>query len=147
MNFLKKILERFTSKKGSQDQKIYPTTSQTQEGNVVEKKYEERNVTLEKSDEEIINELNLIAPGIFSHIKTPEEKRIIIQIYRKMLEDSVDVKNEKEVKKWMRKNQHLFTPNFQKIETYRREKPKVGRNDPCPCGSGKKYKKCCGKDA
>ena len=24
--------------------------------------------------------------------------------------------------------------------------PKVGRNDPCPCGSGKKYKKCCGRD-
>ena len=24
---------------------------------------------------------------------------------------------------------------------------KVGRNDPCPCGSGKKYKKCCGRDA
>ena len=23
--------------------------------------------------------------------------------------------------------------------------PKIGRNDPCPCGSGKKYKKCCGK--
>jgi len=29
--------------------------------------------------------------------------------------------------------------------TYRRETPKVGRNDPCPCGSGKKYKQCCGK--
>jgi hypothetical protein len=28
-------------------------------------------------------------------------------------------------------------------EPYRRETPKVGRNDPCPCGSGKKYKKCC----
>jgi preprotein translocase subunit SecA len=27
---------------------------------------------------------------------------------------------------------------------YKRESPKVGRNDPCPCGSGKKYKKCCG---
>jgi preprotein translocase subunit SecA len=26
----------------------------------------------------------------------------------------------------------------------KREVPKVGRNDPCPCGSGKKYKKCCG---
>ena len=25
--------------------------------------------------------------------------------------------------------------------------PKIGRNDPCPCGSGKKYKKCCGKNA
>ncbi|MBP6628653.1 MAG: preprotein translocase subunit SecA [Kofleriaceae bacterium] len=31
-------------------------------------------------------------------------------------------------------------------ETVRRERPKVGRNDPCPCGSGKKYKKCHGKD-
>jgi preprotein translocase subunit SecA len=28
---------------------------------------------------------------------------------------------------------------------YKRESPKVGRNDPCPCGSGKKYKKCCGR--
>ncbi len=25
-----------------------------------------------------------------------------------------------------------------------RESPKTGRNDPCPCGSGKKFKKCCG---
>ena len=30
-----------------------------------------------------------------------------------------------------------------KQETVRREGPKVGRNDPCPCGSGKKYKNCC----
>jgi len=30
-------------------------------------------------------------------------------------------------------------------ETYRRSQPKVGRNDPCPCGSGKKYKQCHGK--
>ncbi|MBD3322328.1 MAG: hypothetical protein GF350_14605, partial [Chitinivibrionales bacterium] len=28
---------------------------------------------------------------------------------------------------------------------YVRDKPKTGRNDPCICGSGKKYKKCCGK--
>ena len=33
-----------------------------------------------------------------------------------------------------------------KVEPVRRDKPKVGRNDPCPCGSGKKYKKCHGKD-
>ena len=32
-----------------------------------------------------------------------------------------------------------------KPETYRRDQPKVGRNDPCPCGSGKKYKNCCGR--
>ncbi len=29
-------------------------------------------------------------------------------------------------------------------KTVKREGRKVGRNDPCPCGSGKKYKKCCG---
>ena len=29
----------------------------------------------------------------------------------------------------------------------KRDSPKVGRNDPCPCGSGKKYKKCCGVNA
>ena len=31
--------------------------------------------------------------------------------------------------------------------TIRNDEPKVGRNDPCPCGSGKKYKNCCGKNA
>ena len=30
------------------------------------------------------------------------------------------------------------------IKQVRRDEPKVGRNDPCPCGSGKKYKKCHG---
>jgi len=28
---------------------------------------------------------------------------------------------------------------------YKRDAPKTGRNEPCPCGSGRKYKKCCGK--
>ena len=48
----------------------------------------------------------------------------------------------------------IFTKEEQK-ELYKEEKsshtvvkaPKVGRNDPCPCGSGKKYKKCCGANA
>jgi uncharacterized protein len=31
-----------------------------------------------------------------------------------------------------------------RVRTHRRAEPKVGRNDPCPCGSGKKFKKCCG---
>ena len=33
----------------------------------------------------------------------------------------------------------------QKASTTIVKGPKVGRNDPCPCGSGKKYKKCCGR--
>lgn len=32
-------------------------------------------------------------------------------------------------------------------ETVRRDGPRVGRNDPCTCGSGRKYKKCCGARA
>ena len=35
--------------------------------------------------------------------------------------------------------------DLQKVETIRRDGAKVGRNDPCPCGSGKKYKKCHGQ--
>ena len=46
----------------------------------------------------------------------------------------------------------IFTKE-KRDELYKKEKtsrtlvkpPKVGRNDPCPCGSGKKYKKCCGR--
>ena len=33
----------------------------------------------------------------------------------------------------------------EKVETFHRQIPRVGRNDPCPCGSGKKFKKCCGR--
>ncbi len=38
--------------------------------------------------------------------------------------------------------QQAAPPPPAKIETYRRERPKVGRNEPCYCGSGKKYKNC-----
>jgi len=31
------------------------------------------------------------------------------------------------------------------LEPFRRERAKVGPNEPCPCGSGKKFKRCCGK--
>ena len=39
-----------------------------------------------------------------------------------------------------------FDPEPEVNITFHREAPKVGRNDLCPCGSGKKYKKCCGKE-
>ena len=31
------------------------------------------------------------------------------------------------------------------VEPIHSDEKEIGRNDPCPCGSGKKYKKCCGK--
>ena len=39
------------------------------------------------------------------------------------------------------------TQGEQRVKTIKLKKPKVGRNEPCPCGSGKKYKKCCGKNS
>ena len=46
----------------------------------------------------------------------------------------------------------MTDPNEQKQQAgparpVHRQVPKVGRNDPCPCGSGKKYKNCCGRNA
>jgi len=38
-----------------------------------------------------------------------------------------------------------LSDDINKPESYKRDEKKVGRNDPCPCGSGKKYKKCCGQ--
>jgi SEC-C motif-containing protein len=40
---------------------------------------------------------------------------------------------------------YFIDGNFIKPETFHRKTEKIGRNDLCPCGSGKKYKKCCGK--
>lgn len=39
---------------------------------------------------------------------------------------------------------HYVDGEMIKVKTVVREQPKIGRNDPCPCGSEKKYKKCCG---
>jgi preprotein translocase subunit SecA len=41
-------------------------------------------------------------------------------------------------------NERALNDALEKSEPLRRDTPKVGRNDPCPCGSGKKYKKCHG---
>ena len=45
--------------------------------------------------------------------------------------------------------QSALSRQIQSLEAYLGVKlfEKVGRNDPCPCGSGKKYKKCCGAAA
>ena len=47
-----------------------------------------------------------------------------------------DIYSEEELKKLYKE---------QKESTTIRKEKKIGRNDPCPCGSGKKYKKCCGR--
>ena len=39
---------------------------------------------------------------------------------------------------------YFMDGDFVRAKTYVREAPRIGRNDPCPCGSGKKFKKCHG---
>lgn len=55
---------------------------------------------------------------------------------QELREDAVFVR-ENGAWRYLDGNVHGHTP-------YRRETAKVGRNEPCPCGSGKKFKKCCG---
>jgi SEC-C motif-containing protein len=51
----------------------------------------------------------------------------------------------REVSSFVRKDgRWLYDSGEVRPATVVREAPKVGRNDPCPCGSGKKFKKCCG---
>jgi hypothetical protein len=63
-----------------------------------------------------------------------------------------DPRTERLQKEWLSTPRDAFdgkTPaemlSQEKVKTFRWEEPRVGRNDPCPCGSGKKFKKCCGR--
>jgi uncharacterized protein len=47
--------------------------------------------------------------------------------------------------RYFEKRGQMASPALSSDATFRRLTPKIGRNDPCPCGSGKKYKYCCGK--
>ena len=71
--------------------------------------------------------------------------------------DGADKKHHKEVSSFIKEEGRWYysqkNSKFQTAspsgpppaKTFTRKGPKVGRNDPCTCGSGKKYKKCCGK--
>ena len=98
----------------------------------------------EKTDDELAAELDAISPQILAQAKEPQMRALIINIYRQMLVAGVDINDDKAVKKWMQKHPEVLQGGQTiKVATVRHEGPKVGRNDPCPCGSGKKYKKCC----
>jgi uncharacterized protein YecA (UPF0149 family) len=46
---------------------------------------------------------------------------------------------------WKRQQMLAGVPRIMNLEPRAQAPQKIGRNDPCPCGSGKKYKKCCGR--
>jgi uncharacterized protein len=51
----------------------------------------------------------------------------------------------KKIYRHFQSQRSLENPSLGNMSTFRRTMPKIGRNDPCPCGSGKKFKQCCGK--
>jgi len=76
--------------------------------------------------------------------KDPSLKDRFVKIAKQMEADGVDMNSASAMRKWAKANQKRI-----REQEYGTVKPIVkdkepGRNDPCPCGSGKKYKKCCG---
>ncbi len=68
-----------------------------------------------------------------------------------MQREGVDLKSMSAVKAWIEKNKEAIESGKisaqpeagAKAAPYIKSSPDISRNDPCPCGSGKKYKKCC----
>ncbi len=88
-------------------------------------------------------------PDMFKQqLKDPAVKERFMSIARRMEADGVNFKSIRQMKKWMKDHEAELraegAPEQHRVETVVHEGPKIGRNDPCPCGSAKKYKKCCG---
>jgi Preprotein translocase subunit SecA (ATPase, RNA helicase) len=73
--------------------------------------------------------------------------RIEIKETRESSEEIIEELEKEEIdsKKLQYKREDLFKEG-EEVASQPVRVQKIGRNDPCPCGSGKKYKKCCGKN-
>ncbi len=88
--------------------------------------------------------------NIFASMMATVSSAVLQKVYRVVISEQTEDVYEERLRAQQEKqkaNMRLGpaeAKNNQKPETVRRQEPKVGRNDPCPCGSGKKYKKCHG---
>ncbi|MBI5201488.1 MAG: SEC-C domain-containing protein [Elusimicrobia bacterium] len=85
----------------------------------------------------------------FRHWKNPAFLQQIKAVAGRMQADGVDMKDAKAVQEWLTKHQKDLEAGKlgeapAKPETFVKTGPDIGRNDPCHCGSGKKFKKCHG---
>jgi preprotein translocase subunit SecA len=96
-----------------------------------------------------------ICTGIFRSATRPESFQSMINILNKNVNISGPADEDQSLIGQLKKNANAQARAQKEKEqenvelpkiTIRRDEPKIGRNDPCPCGNGKKYKKCCGKD-
>lgn len=93
-------------------------------------------------------EIDALPDAFKMQLKDPKVKERFMSIARRMEADGVNFKSIRQMKKWMKEHEAELrkegNPEQHHVETVVHEGPRIGRNDPCPCGSGKKYKKCCG---
>lgn len=78
-----------------------------------------------------------------------EDVMAVAEHYVVLVRDPVGTKVVDSLRRYLREPLRSLLPERppEEVEsgyTIQRDAPKVGRNDPCPCGSGKKYKRCCG---
>ena len=74
----------------------------------------------------------------------PKDEEGIVEFKASYRHEGEDVVHHEESSFVRRDGSWYFHDGHTPSATVVRESPKIGRNDPCPCGSGKKYKKCCG---
>ena len=80
----------------------------------------------------------------FADMLTRVKELTLERLFRMQLQRESDV--ERIAQKERKQRMMLSRGPEIKPETVRRQGKKVGRNEPCPCGSGKKYKQCCGRN-
>src|SRR5208282_925119 len=87
----------------------------------------------------------------FRHWKNPKILRQLKAVSQRMQAEGVNIKDRKAVEEWLKTHQKEIESGeleqsspVAKPQTFVKTGPEIGRNDPCSCGSGKKYKKCCG---
>jgi SEC-C motif domain protein len=73
-----------------------------------------------------------------------DDNKGTVEFVARYLQDGEEAEHH-EISQFKRENGkwYFVDGKFVGAATYVRTEPKVGRNDPCPCGSGKKFKKCC----
>ena len=77
--------------------------------------------------------------------KSSGRGRQAAEILKYRVKNGADVMDEEDTMDFFSWSEMGFEQNDVQ-KPFVRENPKIGRNDPCPCGSGKKYKKCCGRN-
>ncbi len=84
------------------------------------------------------------AYGLFMEMMGRIRQEVIEKLFRIQLAREDDVERMEEQQRRRRIELNRVGGEDQMRKPVTRQEKKVGRNDPCPCGSGQKYKKCCG---